>query len=84
MAWVLGEVNDGKHRKVRVDAKFKPNQTRVGVPLELKDHRKTTMAKDRNTGKWYAIENRIPAKDFMNIDTDKICAVLIFMQEPRH
>ena len=53
--YILGHENDDKSEEVRVDAKFYPHNTRVGIPTELENFRKTTMQKHKD-GTWTLLE----------------------------
>ena len=69
---------------VRVDCKFKPTHSRVGVPQDMQDYKKTTMVKDLRSGKWDIFENRVAADEVNDFDKDTAAACLIFLQEPRY
>ena len=82
--YITGKVTDDKVYRVRVNAKYKATNSEVGVPPQLEDYKKTTIAKRLDDSSWDIIEDRVGARDRCDIDVTQYIACLIFLQEPRY
>ena len=68
--FVAGSPEDLTYKKVRVNGKFDPQNTKVGLPQNMRDYRKTTVARHAHTGEWETIEERVPAEQVHEFEKD--------------
>ena len=77
---MTGTPEDSTFKKVRVNGKFDPQNTKVGLPQNMREFKNTTVARDSRTGEWETIE----AEQFVEFDKDEnVDACSVFLQEPR-
>ena len=81
--YILGEPDGPKDTKIRLDVKFKPHHTRIGIPTEMGDFRKTTLVKSRE-GKWSVLEDRVTSRTVTSCNKETDAACLVFLQPPRY
>ena len=83
LTYVLGEEKGPNIKKVRVNGKYWPQDTKIGIPEQLAVYRKTTLAKADDESSWEVIEDRVPSRSVTTLAKDKYVKCLIFLQEPR-
>ena len=87
MTYILGDPNDlsnaAKSSKIRVNGKYFPRDTQVGIPKPLETYKKTTMVQVDDESEWTMIENRVPSKTITALG-GQYEKCLIFLQEPRY
>ena len=86
ITYFIGEHDDDKDKseKVRVNGKYSPSDTKIGVPGAMWNYRKTTLVQKSEGSQWTVLEDRVPAREFTSDIGGLYARCLIFLQEPRY
>ena len=80
IAWVGETGNEPKEGKIRVNGKFYPNNTKVGVPRDMQDWLKTTLGQCEDGQPWELIEDHVGANDNQKLSENRWAKIVVYLQ----
>ncbi len=84
IAYWGGAPGDDAKYKVRINGKFRPGDTKISHPPEMKGMKKTTLVRAIGSGSWTVFEDRVDIDHTTVVGGDiDIQEMLIFCQPPR-
>ena len=83
ITYVTGSDRDDRKFRVRVNCKFRPDESWITTPPDMEVMAKTTMVKYDGDEMWHIFEDRIEAKDGRYVKNKCVQYMCIFLQERR-
>ena len=75
--------DESKRTKLRVNGKFFPSNTKIGVPQQFRGWQKTTLTQVDEESPWRCVEDRVDVSVVTSFENDEVGRCLIFLQPPK-